>query len=651
MGGAGYDTIDGGAGIDIAAFSGALAAYTIVNNAGTLTISGPDGTDTVTNVEKLSFSDQIIDAPGVMTGQTLTGTTGNDFLAGGPGDDTLSGLGGDDVLQGGAGNDTMDGGPGTDNAFYDNATSGVTVSLAISGPQNTGGAGTDTLSNIENLYGSPFGDTFTGDGGANSILGNGGNDVLSGGAGNDYLSGGPGNDTIDGGAGIDTAAFSGPLASYTIVNNAGTLTITGPDGSDTVTNVEKLSFSDQTINAPGAVTPGQTLTGTSGNDVLTGGSGDDNISGLGGDDVLTGGAGNDTIDGGTGTDNAYYDTATSGVTVNLNLQGSPQDTHGAGVDTLISIENVTGSPFGDTLTGDAGNNQLLGMGGNDIINGGAGSDYIDGGAGNDTIDGGPGNDTVSYVTSTTGVQMNLAVVGPMDTGSQGVDTLTNIENVTGSYNNDSLTGDANNNVLSGIDGNDILEGGPGDDVLDGGPGIDNASYMYTPSAVHVDLSISGQQDTIGAGKDTLISIENLIGSAFGDTLLGDGNANTIQGLAGNDTLSGGGGDDVLLGGAGADNLTGGAGNDTFLYFALSDSTQAAPDLITDFTTGDKINLLPISPNFQIGDGTHTGDIVIHAFDGVNNRTVVDIYSAPNTIGGEIWLTGDHSGMSAADFVL
>ena len=43
---------------------------------------------------------------------------------------------------------------GTDTAFYSDATSGVTVSLAISGAQNTGGAGTDTLSTIENLYGS-----------------------------------------------------------------------------------------------------------------------------------------------------------------------------------------------------------------------------------------------------------------------------------------------------------------------------------------------------------------------------------------------------------------------------------------------------------------------------------------------------------------
>ena len=74
----------------------------------------------------------------------------------------------------------------------------MTVSLAISGAQDTGGAGIDTLIGIENLTGSASTTSLTGDANAN---------VLSGGAGNDTLDGGAGNDTLDGGAGTDTASY------------------------------------------------------------------------------------------------------------------------------------------------------------------------------------------------------------------------------------------------------------------------------------------------------------------------------------------------------------------------------------------------------------------------------------------------------------
>jgi Ca2+-binding RTX toxin-like protein len=69
-------------------------------------------------------------------------------------------------LDGGAGNDTLDGGAGLDTASYATAASGVTVSLAIAGTQNTVGAGSDTLTALENLSGSAFNDLLTGDAGA-----------------------------------------------------------------------------------------------------------------------------------------------------------------------------------------------------------------------------------------------------------------------------------------------------------------------------------------------------------------------------------------------------------------------------------------------------------------------------------------------------
>ncbi|MFU2329698.1 retention module-containing protein [Pseudomonas sp. NFX98] len=155
-------------------------------------------------------------------GHTLTGTAGNDTLVAGNGDNvinagdgndiltagtgnnTLHGDAGNDLLFSGIGNDLLDGGTGNDTASYAHATSAVTVNLGTSGPQNTFGAGTDTLTAIENLIGSDFNDKLTGDNNSNTITGGLGNDVLKGEGGDDFLIGGLGNNTLTGGSGADT---------------------------------------------------------------------------------------------------------------------------------------------------------------------------------------------------------------------------------------------------------------------------------------------------------------------------------------------------------------------------------------------------------------------------------------------------------------
>ncbi|MCA8956541.1 MAG: hypothetical protein KDC87_10740 [Planctomycetes bacterium] len=90
----------------------------------------------------------------------LTGTDGDDIIHARAGNDVLDGLGGNDVLRGGFGNDTLIGGSGWDIADYSD-TFGVKVDLTVSGPQDTGGGGTDTLSGIEGVVGSWWPDTFT----------------------------------------------------------------------------------------------------------------------------------------------------------------------------------------------------------------------------------------------------------------------------------------------------------------------------------------------------------------------------------------------------------------------------------------------------------------------------------------------------------
>ena len=83
-----------------------------------------------------------------------------------------------------------------------------------------------------------------------TVAGTSGNDVLTG--SNAVFWGGPGNDTITGTSGVNTTAYSGSLNQYTITNNGGVIAvadnISGPDGTDTLTNIQHIQFTDYSIN-------------------------------------------------------------------------------------------------------------------------------------------------------------------------------------------------------------------------------------------------------------------------------------------------------------------------------------------------------------------------------------------------------------------
>jgi serralysin len=126
----------------------------------------------------------------------------------------------------------------------------------------------------------------------------------------------------------------------------------------------------------------------------------------------------------------------------------------------------------NTVNGTGGNDFLPGLGGSETVNGLAGDDTLEGGDGDDTLDGGNDNDTATYA-NTVGVTVSLAIAGAQDTVGAGMDTLSNIENLTGSKTGaDSLTGDDLANVLTGLGGADTLAGGLGADTLIGGLGKD-----------------------------------------------------------------------------------------------------------------------------------------------------------------------------------
>jgi Ca2+-binding RTX toxin-like protein len=493
---------------------------------------------------------------------TINGGDDSDRLYGGDGDDILIGGNaydtGYDVLIGGAGDDRLEaGGRGTAIASYEDAPSGVKVSLAIVGVQHTGGGGNDTLSGISGLIGSNSGDRLTGTGGgSNTLRGLGGNDVIDGGDGDDQIDGGTGSDRLLGGNGIDTLVYlDAPIGVTVSLAITTAVQHTGGAGNDLVSGFEHL-------------------VGSYYNDRLTGDAGDNQISGFSGDDILSGGLGTNYLSGGTGFDMVSYAGATAGVKASLAITGI-QTTGGAGRDQFVDIDALEGSGFGDQLTGSASDDVLYGRGGNDTITGGDGNDLMIGGAGSDKLTGGAGIDSASYVDAAVAVTVSLAILTVQNTAGGGNDTIASVENLTGSAYDDRLTGDAGANVLAGAAGNDILIGGLGNDMLDGGLGSDTASYAGAAAGVRVSLALTGAQDTVSAGLDTLTAIENLAGSAFADTLTGD---------AANNSLSGGDGDDVLIGGLGNNILDGGAGFDTISYAAATGGVRASLALTTLQTT-------------------------------------------------------------------
>lgn len=602
---------------------------------------------------------------------TYIGTNGND---------TLIGL--DDVadeLTGKLGNDVLIGGGGfgfIDFAHYDGATAAVTVNLAAG--TSSGGDGNDTLSGIEGVTGSNFSDTLVGDANDNTLIGNKGNDSLLGGDGNDTLRGGLGSDILTGGDGwgVDSADYSDTNSAVTV--NLVTSTASGGGGSDILNGIESVIGSNFNDTLVGGNADSNTLFGGNGNDtllggnsfsiMLDGGNGNDTLisgnsafnwmNGGSGNDSLVGGDGSDTLIGGLGSDilkggNNYYwgdvdwadySNASASETVNL-FAGTASG--GDGNDILSGIEAVRGSSYNDILIGDANDNTLEGADGNDTLAGGDGSDTLTGGLGDDILTGGGGKgfDWANYADAFSSVIVNLAT--GLASGGSGNDTLSGIENVTGSSSNDKLTGDANDNTLNGGWGDDWIMGGLGNDTLLGDKGFDWASYSDAASAVTVDLALGAASG--GSGDDALSGIEAVIGSKFGDTLMGDANDNTLKGGAGNDMLDGKDGFNTLIGGSGNDifKFTTVGHIDTINdYNVANDTIQLENAVFTALNTTGTLG----AGRFRIGtQAVDANDFIIY-----NNATGELLYDADGNGTGaaiQVATVGVGLSMTNADIVV
>ena len=118
---------------------------------------------------------------------------------------------------------------------------------------------------------------------------------------------------------------------------------------------------------------------------------------------------------------------------------------------------------------------------------------------------------------------------------------------TGTNGNDTIIGTNGDDILRGLNGNDFLDGGFGFDIIDGGAGVDTTSYAFYAGPINANLS-TGVVSFPGNSvlTDTLISIENLIGTAGNDTITGNNANNSLSGGNGNDSLHGGNGNVFLV---------------------------------------------------------------------------------------------------------
>jgi Ca2+-binding RTX toxin-like protein len=609
---AGNDALDGGDGQDVVFYdTGEFVDGVFINNTavvidGVATHSvdkGVLGADTLVDIENFhgSNADDTI----------YVGGFGDTYTFDRAGDDTVVASQDPNINEGhlflaGSGNDSYTGTVERDRVDYEDdgfdaagvITRGADVDLAT-GIAIDGWGNTDTLISIERVTGTRFDDVLRGDDGRNDFRGLQGNDILDGRGGD-----------------RDRAEYSDDPNGVVADLASGTAT-DGWGNTDTLIDIERLQgsfFAD-------------ILRGDDSDNNLAGKGGDDQLEGRGGDDNFEGGEGNDTINGGVGRDRAEYDGEDGAGAVSVDLAlGTATDTFGD-TDTLISIEEVSGTDRADTIRGNDADNDLEGEAGDDLLEGRGGNDELVGGAGDDIIDGGAGDgDKVRYDREDGPSAVNVDLGAGTATDSFGdTDTLISIEEVRGTDFDDILRGSDQRNRLRGEDGDDLLEGranadtdegdsfdgGAGNDTLIGSDGQnDYAEYDAGGGDLTVDLAAGTATDGFG-DADTLTSIEDIGGGAGNDTLLGNAEDNFLNGRAG---------DDVLQGFAGNDDFVGGAGND----FIDGGSQQV------DFSGGDRVRYDGDEEDggFQGIDADLATGIIIDPFN--DTDTVINIEEVEGT---------------------
>lgn len=326
-GGFGADTLIGGAGFDTANYADSTTSL-IINLSGAMpTVTGIGAGDTFDSIEKFVatfYNDMIfagssvdnVDASsgidlvsyrfssagitlqlaspssngGDATGDVFTGV---EIYEGSAFADVLTGDATANIFIGGAGADSFDGAGGIDSVWYLTSTAAVDVNLTTHAGSGGDAAG-DTINNVENVLGSLYDDTITGDANANKLEGGAGNDTIHGGDGDDFIYGswitdtgplgtanpGPQADTLYGDAGNDTIVTN---SQFSPLLDAGT-TVYGGAGNDNITVGSATAYGDD---------GNDTIKGAQ-NYTIYGGAGDDQFE-LNGIGEVEGGEGSDVF--------------------------------------------------------------------------------------------------------------------------------------------------------------------------------------------------------------------------------------------------------------------------------------------------------------------------------------------------------------------
>lgn len=352
---------------------------------------------------------------------------------------------------------------------------------------------------------------------------NAGNDIFHMGGGDDQMGGSVGNDTYNGGSGWDTLTFRetaynlGGTAVRGIVVNVAAGTVLDPwGGTDRFTGVEAFEgsrFADRFI---GSAVRDDRFSGLRGSDTFNGGLVSVNASGQR--------TGDDSDD--LSYDNDYWQGGQFGIVarletsfVNGSVRGTIRDGFGNN-DTVIDIERVAGTRFGDSFSGSRMDNQFEGGEGRDIFFGGAGADqiYFDVWFGPD----GPA----------TGIQVNLSLAGGqiLNDGFGNVETANSIENIAGTFRADTIIGNALRNDIQGNGGTDTLTGAGGQDTFrfNQSGDIDDADLITDFAAAGAGIDRLAFQTSAFAGMSTTLRLVNGTAAAT--------NAGTFVYDAADDTL-------------------------------------------------------------------------------------------------------------------
>lgn len=517
-------------------------------------------------------------------------------------DNGIVGTSGDDNLAATGPGQSAVGQGGKDSFSYQHAPAAVSVNLGAS-QGNAGWAAGAYYHSIEKIIGSPFADQFRAPISPIGIW------------------------EVDGGDGQDTLDFGSVGFGMTVNLATGSVNYSG----------RSLVF-----------TSIESVVGTAYADQLYGILGMPNfLSGGGGNDTIYAGADGDFVFGGDGIDTVNYTFASGPMTINL-AAGSAKLTNGTLTDLLLSVENVNGSSFDDLIIAGPGPNVLQGGFGHDVY------DQVDIGdtvievvlpPGFPTPPGWiPGIDTIRTIATSWTLGAGIENLTGLNTGNSTLkgNELDNVvignsgnDVLYGYAGNDSLYGGGGTDNLFGGDGDDFLDAGEGNDIIDGGNGSDTVSYL-TRGAVTVNLATNSA--TLAGEIDFLYSIENVIGSAFADTITGTSGANCIRSGGGDDVIDAGAGNDVVEIDGGNVQVTLGAGDDIVLL-TRGTSVTAHHVTVADFVTGeDKIHL---------DDGDFVPTVPYLFQDDVNGNAYLEIQD----YGVVTFLGRTAASMSTGDLIL